>query len=101
MRIIITESQYYLLRRSQEIKDFAYELIDDDNFLERFIDSRSKLFEFISDVCFSIAVSFVRKEIDEDEDDRHTYRMQVRDYIKNEFRDYLMKRFYEIKDNLM
>lgn len=99
MRIIITESQYYILRRSEDIKDFAYELINDDNFLDRFIEKRTKLSEFISDVSFSISVSFVRKEVGEDEDDRHTYRMQVRDYVKKEFHNYLMKRFYEIKDN--
>lgn len=100
MKIIITESQFHLLRRRGMIEDLFKKYVDDDDFIYRVLGTtRVNFDEFISIISYTIGQIIAKDEIkpteDGDNDNFVTFRNQLQRYIENNYYEYLKKRYQE------
>lgn len=100
MKIIITESQFHLLRRRGIIEDLFKKYVDDDEFIYRVLGTtRVNFDEFIPIISYTIAQIIAKDEIKPTEDDDNggfvMFRNQLQRYIQNNYYDYLKKRYQE------
>ena len=99
MKYIITESQYRLLRRHEQIKDLidnSLEIIGIQNgFGKRGWKNVIPLQNLILIVADYVGGK-IAEESNLDNDDFVTFRNQIKQYIKNNFYDYI-KEFWESK----
>lgn len=100
MKIIITESQFHLLRRRGMIEDLFKKYVDDDEFIYRVLGTtRVNFDEFIPIISYTIAQIIAKDEIkpteDGDNDGFVMFRNQLQRYIQNNYYDYLKKRYQE------
>lgn len=100
MKIIITESQFHLLRRRGMIEDLLKKYVDDDEFIYRVLGTdRIKLDEFIPFISYTISQIITKNDIkstdDDDNDSFVTFRNQLQRYIQNNYYEYLKKRYQE------
>lgn len=97
MKIIITESQYNLLRRIPEIDNIIKDYFDDDAFVYRLIERRINFDDFIGWASYTIATMVIRTEIAKDDnDDLVMHRNQLQRFIKNNYYEYFKKRYKEL-----
>ena len=100
MKIIITESQFHLLRRRGIIEDLFKKYVDDDEFIYRVLGTdRIKLDEFIPFISYTISQIITKNDIKSTDDDDNnsfvTFRNQLQRYIQNNYYEYLKKRYQE------
>ena len=99
MKIIITESQFHLLRRRGMIEDLFKKYVDDDEFIYRVLGgTRWGFNEFSTMISYSLANVIAKDDIkstDDDNDSFVTFRNQLQRYIQNNYYDYLKKRYQE------
>jgi len=100
MKIIITESQFHLLRRRGMIEDLLKKYVDDDEFIYRVLGTdRIKLDEFIPFISYTISQIITKNDIKSTDDDDNnsfvTFRNQLQRYIQNNYYEYLKKRYQE------
>ena len=100
MKIIITESQFHLLRRRGMIEDLFKKYVDDDEFIYRVLGgTRWGFNEFSTMISYSLAHMIAKDDIKSTDDDGNdnfvTFRNQLQRYIQNNYYDYLKKRYQE------
>ena len=99
MKVILSESQYHLLRRHGSLEEILNKIINNPNTLYNIFDGfRVKFDEFQHTIGYVVANEFMKTESGVDDPVKH--RNQLQRYVMNNFYNIIEDKYREYKGSI-